>query len=367
MKKVIILFAFIFIANCIPYIDNLYNSDKVSTFNYICDQLEDHYVYFDYKGLDFENIKTSYLDQINNDMSDEDFFHQLEGLFQELQDGHAHIFAPFTFSNLDEATFTAGHEINYDSEVINDNYLNTHPVYYNSFKHTLIETGGSLYGYIYYSSFSNPITTYEIEYVLNRFRENNVKGIILDIRNNGGGSLANVLTLLSYLGGVEPGTSTQVLKVWRRDGQDSYTELDAIDSGPMMEISFHVTSHDKVFRGPVALLTNRYSYSASSFTSTAFKVYDNVRQIGGITGGGMGMPIGGTLPNGWTYCFSGNIGMDVRATSYTQEEYNYESGVPVDEAVDDNPLTTTVDEIINAAIAWIDGAGGAAFVDTYSP
>jgi len=350
------------LSGCIPYIDNLYDSDKISTFNYLCDQIENHYVYLDYKGLDFQNIKNVYQPQVNNAMSDEDYFHVLEGFVNELEDRHSNIFAPFTYSSA-YLDITNGYAANYDAQVIADHYLNIHPVYKNSFRNGLIDIGGVLYGYIYYASFSNSISTYEMEYVLNRFRTNAVKGIILDIRDNGGGSMANAITLLSYFGGVAPGTATVVLKGWRRDSKTVYTEIDGFDHAPMYKSSFSITTNDKVYRGPVALLTNRLSYSASSFTSTAFKAYANVKQIGGITGGGMGLPIGGTMPNGWTYRFSGNVVLDARATSYLDNAYNYEAGVPADITIDDDPATTDHDEIIDAALTWINSAEAVAFVD----
>lgn len=354
MKKLLILFicAVCMFTSCVPYISDTWESDKVSSYNYLCKQLEDHYVYFDYKGLDFQNIKTTYASQINNSMSDEDYFEVLQNFIRELKDGHANIYTPFTSSTVGDS-FIEGYADNYDVDVINNNYLNTEAIYGINLKNSIIERNGNFYGYIYYSSFMNTFSMYEIEYILNRFRKANVKGIILDIRNNGGGSLSNATTLVSYFGGAEPGTTTTVLKGWRRDSKDVYTQINELDHTFLISSSFNVTANDKVYQGPVALLTNRLSFSASSFTATSFKAFNNVKQIGGDTGGGMGLPIGGTLPNGWTYRFSGNIVMDYRATSYTQDKYNYENGVPADSEINDDPDIDTNDEIIDAAISWI--------------
>lgn len=361
MKKILMMLIMLIttmLMSCIPYINDLYSSDKISSYDYLCGQLEDHYVYFDYKGIDFQTIKNTYRVQIDNGMTDEAFFHVLESLFWELKDGHANIFAPFTASKVG-SSFVEGHEENYDANVISNNYLNTTPVYGYNLKHSIIERNGSSYGYIYYSSFMNTFSTYEIEFLLNRFRVAKVKGIILDIRNNGGGQLDNATRLISYFCGVEPGVITTVLKGWRRDAKDLYTEISGIaDSN-----SFDVTANSLVYQGPVALLTNRMSFSASSFTATSFKAFDNVKQIGGMTGGGMGLPVGGTMPNGWTYRFSGNIVMDYRANSYTDNEYNYEKGVPADIPVNDDPMTDTHDEIIDKAVDWLDSGEAAAFID----
>ncbi len=362
MKKLPVLLLTAVLVSCIPYINDTWDNDKVSTYEYLCDQLENHYVYFDYKNLDFTDIRNNYKNQIDNEMTDEAFYQVLESFIFELEDGHANIFTPFTTSPT-YPSFMDGYEKNYDAEVIRDNYLDTNPVYGKSMINSLIERNGSVYGYIYYGSFMNSATVYEIEYILNRFRTAEVKGIILDVRNNGGGVLENPLVLLSYFGGTAPGTKTTVLKGWRRDAKDIYTEINGMDFSIVYSISFDVTSDEKVYRGPVALLTNRLSYSATSFAATASKAFDNVKQIGGKTGGGMGLPVGGTMPNGWTYRFSGNVVMDYRADSYTDNGYNYEKGVPPDIEQDDDPVTDANDEIIDRAILWLDSAEAAVFTD----
>ncbi len=71
----------------------------------------------------------------------------------------------------------------------------------------------------------------------------------------------------------------------------------------------------------------------------------------------MGMPIGGYLPNGWSYRLSGNVLMPSDATGYDDADKLYESGVPADIEVEDD-LDTPEDEIIEAAID---------FIDTYTP
>jgi C-terminal processing protease CtpA/Prc len=50
---------------------------------------------------------------------------------------------------------------------------------------------------------------------------------------------------------------------------------------------------------------------------------DNVILVGDTTGGGLGMPNGGQLPNGWTYRFSVTQTLDLNGN-------NWENGVPPD-------------------------------------
>ncbi len=347
-----------------------YDNDKETTFDYLCNKLKTHYVFLEFKNLDIDEIRKPYDLKISNSMSDEDYFDEISDFINEFKDGHSNIISPFARSsyypeivgeNLDS------YNPNYNRVLINKNYLNENSVYGKSLKNGIIERNGNKYGYIYYSSFMVGISYYEINTVLKRFRSEGVDGVILDIRNNGGGNLLNVVTLVSYFGGANPGSSKRVVRTWRRDSINSYTQIDELSMAPMVSVPFDVVAADNVYSGPVALLTNRGSYSASSFTATAFKCYDNVKQIGDDTGGGMGLPIGGYLPlQNWSYRFSSNIVMDARATSYKQDEYNYEDGVPADDEykIDDDLTTTKIDEIIDEAISWIDTTD---FSDIYTP
>jgi len=358
MNKIITFLAVLLILSCnIPYIDNEYDSDKVTTFNYLCDQISQHYVYSDIKNFDVEARRTFYLtNKINNSNSDEEFFSYLSDFINELEDGHANIMAPFAYSssfsgilNESDGNFNP----NFDWRLIKYNYLGNNDILGYSLKHGIIQRGGKSYGYIYYGSFMDPISTSEIVYILNRFNDE-VEGIILDIRSNGGGNLLNAITLLSYFGYDETSQTKEALKVWRRDGIDKYTKIDSLAMTLGVTVPFTVTTNPNGYKGPVALLTNRGCYSAASFTATAFRSYPNVKLIGQNTGGGMGLPVGGTLPNGWRYRFSSNITMPSYATGYDDEVNNYENGVPVDiPAVD--ILYNEFDEIIDEAILWIDG------------
>ncbi|MBN2616679.1 MAG: hypothetical protein JXR64_00055 [Spirochaetales bacterium] len=359
MKKVLLVIVASLLFSCdIPYIENSYNSDKITSFNYLVDQFDNHYVYTEYKNIDIEQLRSKYLNQISNEMLDEDYFTVLSNFINEFKDGHSNIFAPFGNSSAYSTILNESSEEfnpNFDWRLIKFSYLNGDDILGNSLRNGIIETSEGKYGYIYYSSFMDTISTYEIETVLDRFERNSVKGIILDIRSNGGGSLANMITLVSYFGYDKDSNSKEIVKTWRRDSKLKYTKVRNLEISLGLNIPFTVVRNPKSYTGPVALLTNRGSYSAASFTPTAFKAFNNVKQIGAKTGGGMGLPIGGTMPNGWRYRFSSNIVMDYRAISYDENQWNYENGVPVDVGyeVDDNPLTTDKDEIIDKAIEWI--------------
>lgn len=368
MKKNILLTILVFVLfSCdITYISNDKGSDHLSSLKYLRDQIRDHYVYTEFKNYDVQSRYDYYKSLVHNSMEDEEFFFILKQYTNELRDAHSNIVAPFaTSSYYPDITGESGpgYNSNYNKYTVNQYYINNdlslgykYQVLGSSLKNGVIIRNDKKYGYIYYESFMNVIGIEEIEDIIKRFEDLEVEGIVLDIRSNGGGMLTNMITLASYFGYDSSSEKVKLAKVWRRDGKNEYTELDGLNLAPFFDVSFTVKRAGNSYKGPVALLTNRGSYSASSFTATAFKNFPNVKQIGDYTGGGMGLPIGGTLPNGWTYRLSGNVVLsaDARGISdITDPTYNWEDGVPADINATDDPNTVEQDEIIDRAIEWI--------------
>ncbi|HPH18660.1 MAG TPA: S41 family peptidase [Haliscomenobacter sp.] len=73
----------------------------------------------------------------------------------------------------------------------------------------------------------------------------------------------------------------------------------------------------------IAVLIDRGTFSAASFFALGAREVDNMIVIGDKSGGGLGLPNGGQMPNGWTYRFS------ISQTLSPAGE-NFENGVPPD-------------------------------------
>jgi C-terminal processing protease CtpA/Prc len=74
----------------------------------------------------------------------------------------------------------------------------------------------------------------------------------------------------------------------------------------------------------------------------------NMTVMGDTTGGGLGLPNGGQLPNGWTYRFSITRTLDPQGN-------NFENGVPPDivSIMTDEERVNGVDKVIEDAIDFI--------------
>jgi len=148
-------------------------------------------------------------------------------------------------------------------------------------------------GYIHISTFgpanSGRQWTYDIHEVIREFQ--NTEGIILDIRNNGGGYAANDLYIASVFIDREIAYSYS----WLKTGPGHY-EFGA----PVAKI-IHPLADTLRYNKSIALLTNRFSASGSEILALIFKNLSHSTQIGDTTHGSFGeVTHVAQLPNGWT-------------------------------------------------------------------
>jgi C-terminal processing protease CtpA/Prc len=94
----------------------------------------------------------------------------------------------------------------------------------------------------------------------------------------------------------------------------------------------------------VVVLCNRRSYSATNSFVSLMRYADDATIVGGVSGGGGGMPLSYEMPCGWTVRFS-----SVRM--YDREKKDIEQGITPDVTV--TMTSTDKDDIIEKAIDLI--------------
>ncbi|HPE39995.1 MAG TPA: S41 family peptidase [Bacteroidales bacterium] len=310
----------------------LFDKDQASTdpyvnFDYLWNQIDQKYSYFEFKNLDWNQVKDTYRAQLSPDMTEEQLFDLLGDMMNQLQDDHANLISPF---NVSRYNLPLQHESNYSEHVVSKYYI---PNYKStgSFHHDFIDQGNI--GYIRYESFSSSVSPELMNYLTNYYK--NTQGLIFDLRANGGGSVSNIFVIL------EAFCSERKLVAYsiNRDGPNHN------DFGEREPI--YLLKGENVYNKPVMVLIDRYSFSASTFFSVITKALDHVVLVGDTTGGGGGLPNGGVLPNGWRYRFSVSQLLDLQGHNYA------EAGVPPDIHAAFNWNDMTKDEIIDAAVAEI--------------
>lgn len=305
--------------------ENLASSDPKENFEYLWNQVDRHYSYFDVKGIDWNEVKTRYSDSISADMSEVELFRVLGNMMNELRDDHTNLVSPFNISMYE---VMLNYQPNYNERTIRDHYI-PEMMHTGSLVHNFID--GDSIAYVRYSSFVSPVTDEDMDFVLQRYAD--TKGLILDLRANGGGNLMNIPIIMERF--VDERVLTGYSETRNGPGYDDFSDPEG----------FFYNPHDGIrYTKPVMVLVDRGSYSATTFFSMTTKALDNVTLVGDTTGGGGGLPNGGQLPNGWTYRFSVSRLLDLDMVNYAEQ------GVPPDIVASFDWTDLTKDEILERAM-----------------
>ena len=174
-------------------------------------------------------------------------------------------------------------------------------------------------GYIYCSSFSNGIGDGNLDQTLYELRL--CDGLIVDVRNNGGGNLTTAQKLAARF----TNEKTLVGYMCHKTGPGHN------DFSTPKEV--YIEPSDGIrWQKKVAVLTNRRSYSATNDFVNSMKQFPNVTIIGDKTGGGSGLPFSSEIPNGWSIRFSASPMFDPQMN---QLEFGIDPDVKVDMTTED--------------------------------
>lgn len=266
--------------------------------------LDKNYCFFEYKNIDWDDVKIEYGSRVTNNMSNDALFKLMGQMLSELKDGHVNLIASHDITRY--WSWKEDYPPNFYVDVI-DKYLTTDYSTASNMKYKILEDN---VGYIYYGSFSYDVSNSGLNQILSRMSLCN--GIILDVRDNGGGSLVNVDRIASRFFNERTlvGYISHKVGAGHNDFSDLYPKY--IDS-----------SNSLRYQKPLVILTNRGCYSATNEFASTMKHASNVTIIGDKTGGGSGFPFSSELPNGWSVRFS-------TSPTFNAEKQHIEFGVEPD-------------------------------------
>jgi C-terminal processing protease CtpA/Prc len=328
MKNYILLLLLPLLGACNAIIleDDLESTDAKTNLEYLWKQCDEKYAYFDLKGIDWDASREKYLAMVNDNTSDAELFDIMGAMLSELKDDHTNL-----MSNFNVSRFGVHYQSqdNFDWRIIEDNYLPKDYLISGPFQHDFIED--KQIAYVRFPAFTGTVDDTQLDFILSRYKD--TKGMILDLRENGGGAATDIFSLLSRF--VEVKTKLYYSRIKSGPGHNEFSESKAA----------FVEPYDGMrYSKKVMVLVDRSTYSAGSFTALATKAIANMVLVGDMTGGGLGMPNGGQLPNGWTYRFSITqaLNLDMKP--------DWEQGVPADITVKIDWNDRTHDEIIDRAV-----------------
>ena len=306
-----------------------YDNTPTGNFEALWSIIDKQYCFFDYKadeyGLDWDVVYRQYKRKVADGMSSAGLFEVFGDMLDELRDGHVNLYAAHDVARYWD--FREGYATNF-SEEIQAHYLGTDYKIASGLRYTVLPDN---IGYIYVPSFSNSIGEGNLDECLHALSL--CRGLIIDVRSNGGGNLSYAETLAARF------TNERVLAGYichkTGPGHDDFSSPQPV---------YLESSNGLRWQKPVCVLTNRSSYSATNDFVKIMRTLPLVTVVGDRTGGGSGLPFSSELPNGWSVRFSACPSFDV-------DMQHTEFGIDPDVRVDllDEDRTRGVDTIIEAA------------------
>lgn len=309
--------------------DNFNNSPE-GNFDALWSLIDQRYCFLDYAeeqfGLNWNNIYHKYRAKIEEETGDRQLFNICGEMLSELRDGHVNLTS--VYGTTFYWDWKLNHPINF-SDSIQRKYLGDNFMLNNGIKYTILPDE---IAYAYIGSFDKNFGSGNLTALL--LDISSCKALILDIRNNGGGLITAAETLASHFTDKKVKTGS----IQHKTG----TAHDAFSSPEAMYLS---PAEGAIWKRPVILLTNRGVFSAANHFVMMMKELPHVTIIGDKTGGGSGLPLNSTLPNGWGVRFSacpildadGNytefgIEPDIK-TNITSEDWNKGVDTIIEEAI----------------------------------
>ena len=274
MKKFVLIIS-LFVINCSLFtscVDEVEHADTPEgNFEALWKIIDEHYCFFDYKNVNWDDIYKIYKVRARGDINHEQLFEVLTDMLSELRDGHVNLYSAFDYGRY--WRWNEDYPSNF-SDTLQRRYLGTDYRIAGGLRYKILDDN---IGYVYYESFSNAIGEGNLDEVVQYFMF--CQGMIIDIRGNGGGNLTNAEKIAA--------------RFCNEKTLVGYTQPLYIEPSSNLR-----------WQKPVVLLTNREVFSAANEFTQYMRCMPQVIQVGDQTGGGSGMPFTATLPNGWSVRFS---------------------------------------------------------------
>lgn len=316
-----------------------FSSSPMENYDALWRTLDERYAYFDLKlpeGTTWADLYAKHRSKIGPKIDNDSLFKVMTALMSELKDGHLNLITSFDYGRY--WAWQEDYPRNYSEELL-ERYLGTDYRIAGGLKYRMLthndHTKDSV-GYIRYDSFMSGITSSNIDAALSRLRD--CRALIVDIRHNGGGSLAHSDLLVKHF-----------LKTPLVVGHTRYkTGRGHSDFSPLKEIRIDTLAVGVRWLRPVVLLTNRSVYSAANDFTLRMKHLPYVTVMGDKTGGGAGLPLSSELPNGWGVRYSSTQTLDAEGKHI---EFGIEPHYYV--SLTDEDRAGGRDTMIEAAITYI--------------
>lgn len=327
MKKILYLMLL-----CLPLLaaggcirEEAFDNSPQGNFEALWKIIDEQYCYLDYKQVDWDAVREKYQPYIIPTMSSKELFETLGNMLAELKDGHVNLYSAYNTARYWD--WYLDYPRNFNESIV-EKYLGRNYYIAGGAKYTVLDDN---IGYIYYESFSYDIGEGNLDEILVYLAACN--GLIIDVRNNGGGNLTTATRIAQRF--TNEKTLTGYIQHKTGKGHSDFSDPTPIYIEPSNSIRW---------QKPVVVLANRHSYSATNDFVNSMRCFPNVTLMGDKTGGGSGLPFSSELPNGWGVRFSASPHLDAQGQ---HTEFGIDPDIKVDMTKEDEERE--LDTIIEAA------------------
>lgn len=328
MKR-LLYFPLIYII-CVSCITDDYVEGGAPTeaFEALWQTLDEHYCFFDYKEIDWNEVHRRYAPKISDTMSRRALFDTLSRMTCELRDGHVNLISSMNVSRY--GRWFDDYPMNFSDSLLRKTLGRTEEYRAASGLQYRVLENDSI-GYVRIGSFSSVPASGALYEMFLYMKD--CPALILDLRSNPGGLLTAAEALASVF--INERTLVGYMQHKTGRGHQDFSKPQPIYLEPSTTVRW---------LRPVVILTNRRTYSAANAFVMYVQAQPNVLVVGDTTGGGSGMPFSSDLPSGFAVRFSAS-------PMYDRQMQQTEFGIQPDAKQDITPAdyANSIDSILERA------------------
>jgi hypothetical protein len=302
-------------------------SDPRNIFETVWSDFDRHYPYFHHKNIDWDSIYDIYAGKISESTSNTALFNTIGEMTLVLKDIHVNL-----SSSLGNYHYSKKENYPRNSPDLASGYLDN--VFLDNSKAVCGNIADEPFLYLQIKTFVGSTAEFRtIASMLDSLRSH--EGLIIDIRDNGGGNELNGRAFAGRLS-----DSEQLYKYTRTRNGNNW------DDFSLWHSSFFQPDDPVEFNKKIILLTNRSVYSSAELFVLMMQTYPKLLIVGDTTGGASANPAQRTMSNGWKY----------RVSTWQAATLDYEliedNGIPPDHYVlmTDSSMNQGRDLIMEKAI-----------------